>query len=96
LARNHSRSKIRGFYSTDAYAERAADWLDRQQVRESKKPFFLYLPFYAAHNPLQAPRKYLDRFGSIVNIKRRTLAAMLSAVDDAVGKVLGKLEENII
>ena len=73
-----------GFYTTDAYAERAVDWLERR----AEKPWFLYLPFNAQHAPLQAPPRYLDRFPVIKDPKRRTFAAMLSAMDDAVGRVL--------
>jgi arylsulfatase A-like enzyme len=77
------------FYTTDAYAERAVDWLGKQQG----KPFFLYLPFNAQHAPLQATKKYLDRFPHITDEKRRTFAAMMSAMDDAVGRVLAKVRE---
>ena len=49
------------FYTTDAYAERAVDWIDKNK----DKPKFLYLPFNAQHAPLQAPQKYLDRFPNI-------------------------------
>src|SRR5262245_27248260 len=38
------------FYTTDAYAERAVDFIERNKAR----PFFLYLPFNAQHAPLQA------------------------------------------
>jgi arylsulfatase A-like enzyme len=77
------------FYTTDAYAERAVDWLGKQQGQ----PFFLYLPFNAQHAPLQATKKYLDRFPNIQDEKRRTFAAMMSAMDDAVGRVLAKVRE---
>lgn len=75
------------FYTTDKYSERAVDWLGRNR----EKPWFLYLPFNAQHAPLQAPKKYLDRFTSITDEKRRTFAAMMSAMDDAVGAVLTKI-----
>jgi arylsulfatase A-like enzyme len=77
------------FYTTEAYAERAVDWISRQKG----KPFFLYLAFNAQHAPLQATKKYLDRFTHITDEKRRTFAAMMSALDDAVGKVLAKIRE---
>jgi arylsulfatase A-like enzyme len=77
------------FYATDAWAERAVDWIGKNK----DKPFFLYLPFNAQHAPLQAPKKYLDRFPGIADEKRRTFAAMMSAKDDAVGRVLAKLRE---
>jgi len=75
------------FYTTDAYAERAVDWLERHR----NEPWLLYLPFNAQHAPLQATKKYLDRFPNIADEKRRTFAAMLSAMDDAVGRVMGKV-----
>lgn len=77
------------FYTTDAYAERSVDWLERNK----NKPWFLYLPFNAQHAPLQAPKKYLDRFPAIENERRRLFAAMLSAQDDAVGRVMAKIRE---
>ena len=76
------------FYTTDAYGERAVDWIGKQ-----KGPYFLYLPFNAQHAPLQATKKYLDRFPNIKEEKRHTFAAMMSAMDDAVGKVLAKVKE---
>ncbi len=81
--------KDENFYTTDAYGERAVDWIGKQKGR----PFFLYLPFNAQHAPLQATKKYLDRFPGIQDEKRRTFAAMMSAMDDAVGKVLAKVRE---
>jgi arylsulfatase A-like enzyme len=77
------------FYTTDAYAERAVDWLEKNKT----KPWFLYLPFNAQHAPLQAPQKYLDRFPNIADEKRKLFAAMMSAMDDAVGRVLEKVRE---
>lgn len=85
------------FYSTDAYAERAVEWIESHRSH----PFLLYLPFNAQHGPLQAPQKYLDRFDRIENPKRKEFAAVLSAFDDAVGQVLAAikrhdLEENTL
>lgn len=77
------------FYTTDAYAERAVDWLERHK----NGPFFLYLPFNAQHAPLEATPKYLARFTHIADEKRRIFAAMMSAKDDAVGRVLAKIRE---
>jgi arylsulfatase A-like enzyme len=77
------------FYTTDAYGDRAVEWLEQHKAA----PWFLYLPFNAQHAPLQAPQKYLDRFANIQDEKRRTFAAMMSAMDDAVGRVLAKIRE---
>jgi len=77
-------------YLTDAFAREAAAFIEKHR----SGPFFLYLPFNAVHAPLQAIRKYSDRFADIKDEKRRTFAAMQSAMDDAVGVVLAKLREH--
>lgn len=76
-------------YLTDALSREAVSFVDRHRAQ----PFFLYLAYNAPHSPLQAPPKYLDRFRDVSDKKRQTMLAMLSAVDDGVGKILGKLRE---
>jgi len=78
------------FYTTDKYADRAVEFIDQHK----NEPWFLYLPFNAQHAPLQAPQKYLDRFSSIQDEKRKIFAAMMSAMDDAVGRVLDKVRQH--
>ncbi len=77
-------------YLTDAFGREACAFIDRHHAA----PFLLYLPFNAVHAPLQAADKYLQRFGQIADPNRRTHAAMLAAMDDNVGRVLGKLREH--
>jgi arylsulfatase A-like enzyme len=76
-------------YLTDAFTREAVAFIERHK----NEPFFLYLSYNAVHAPLQAPENYLSRFTQIKNKRRRTFAAMLSAMDDGVGQVLGKLRE---
>ena len=76
-------------YLTDALAREALSFIDRHK----SEPFFVYLPFNAVHAPMEAGQKYLDRFENIKDDLRRTHAAMLSAMDDAIGGVLNKLRE---
>lgn len=76
-------------YTTTDFAREAAAYIEKHRA----EPWFVYLPFNAVHAPLQAPEKYLERFKNISDEKRRTFAAMLSAMDDGVGTVLAKLHE---
>ncbi len=76
-------------YLTDDFSDEAVRFVERHK----DSPFFLYLAYNAPHGPLQATEKYLNRFSNIQNQKRRTYAAMVSAVDDGVGKLLAKLRE---
>jgi len=74
-------------YVTDALARESVEFIERNKQR----PFFLYLPTAAVHTPLAATPKYLDRFPDLKPLSRRTYAACLSAVDDAVGAIMAKL-----
>ena len=56
------------------------------------KPWFLYLAFNAPHTPMQARADQLARFASITDERRRTYAAMVATVDEAVGRILGALD----
>lgn len=75
-------------YLTDAFGREAAEF-----VRRSKgQPFLLYVAFNAVHNPMSAPKEYEDRFAELPP-DRRTYAAMVSAMDDAVGQIIQALNE---
>ncbi|WP_422083610.1 sulfatase [Ulvibacterium sp.] len=60
--------------------------------RNHDKPFFFYLPYYAPHVPLEATEKYLSRFPGDMPERRRYCLAMLSAIDDGVGKIKATLK----
>jgi len=60
---------------------------------DGKKPLFLYLAFTAPHTPFQAPKEYIDRYSHIADESRRKYAAMISVVDDEIGKVVAALEK---
>jgi arylsulfatase A-like enzyme len=47
----------------------------------------------APHAPYQAPQDYVDRYKAVVDEKRRTYAAMITALDDQVGRIVAALEK---
>ncbi len=75
-------------YLTDELSDRAVEFVSR----EHDAPFFLYLAYNAPHAPLQATDDYLERFSHIQDQKRRTYAAMVSAMDDGIGDVLDAVD----
>ena len=96
IMRNHEPVETKK-YLTDEFSDEAVSFIQTNK----DKPFFLYLSYNAPHSPLQASKKYLDRFPNIADEKRKTYAAMVSAVDDGVGQVMKtlaslKLEENTL
>ena len=72
-------------YLTDELSNEAVSFVERHHG--DSDPFFLYLAYNAPHTPMQATQKYLDRFPNLTG-KRQVYAAMLSAVDDGVGRLL--------
>ncbi len=75
-------------YLTDALSDHAVDFVRRRRDR----PFFLYLAYNAPHTPYQAPWRYRRRVAGIAG-DCRTYAAMISAVDDGVGRLVDTLRQ---
>lgn len=74
-------------YLTEAFTREAVDYIGRHK----DEPFFLYVAYNAPHTPLQATKKYLDRYRHVADRGQRIYAAMVSAVDDGVGDLRRKL-----
>ena len=90
IMRNNGRV-VEHEYLTDALSREAADFVERHA---EQTPFFLFLSYNAPHTPMQATEKYLSRFDHIDDEKRRTYAAMISAVDDGVGDLYETLDRH--
>ena len=78
-----------GKYFTELITDRAVDYVRRAAT--SDQPFLLYVPYNAPHYPMHAPKEYVDRFPDLPP-ERRIMAAMLAAVDDSVGAIIGELD----
>lgn len=87
LWRNWARVTGSDDYLTDVLGEEAVTFIERHR----DKPFFLYLAFNAPHVPLQAPKGLINQFVHLPDRKRRIYAAMVKAMDEAIGKVLKTL-----
>ena len=79
-------------YFTELIADKAIERLRVMvaEKRASGKPFLLYAPFNAPHYPMHAPKKYTERFAHLP-WDRRIMAAMISAIDDAIGAIMNEL-----
>ena len=94
---------LRGQYSTDLFANEACDFIRRH----ASGPWFVYLPFNATHYvgrqnvepgekvQWQAPAAALARHGCQPDEpdQRKRFQAVLTALDDAVGRVLDTVDE---
>lgn len=57
---NEIEHEISPMYKTDFITDYAIKWLD--QAFDKEDPFFLYLPYNAAHYPLQARQEDIDKY----------------------------------
>lgn len=77
-------------HTTEAFAAEAVAFIEANK----SKPFFLYVPFNAVHAPMQSTKRYLERFASEPDRKRRAHLAMLAALDDATGSIVDAIDKN--
>ncbi|CAG5124531.1 unnamed protein product, partial [Candidula unifasciata] len=82
--------EAKGGYSAEQYASRAEDII---RFHNTDSPLFLYLALQNVHTPLQVPQKYLDMYTNIEDENRRNLSAMVTALDDVVGRVVTALKQ---
>ena len=77
-------------YTTDLLADEAIRLL---KGRDRGRPVFLYLCFNAVHTPLMAPEALIRKYDHIEDLQRRTYAAMVDAMDAALGRVLSTIDD---
>ena len=87
--RNGKFLKENGYYTT-LIGDDAVKLINQQ---DPTKPFFLYFASLAPHAPFQAPEEYLKRYPDIQDKQRREYCAMISCLDDQVGRLVEALDK---
>jgi len=77
-------------YHLELIADFACTFINRFK----EQPFFFYLAFRGPHVPLDAPRKYTDRFPGPMPEERRKALGAISCIDDGIGKIMATLQKN--
>lgn len=78
-------------YATDLLAKAAVEFI---AGHDKTRPMFLYVPFNAPHTPAQAPEAYLAKYAHIQEKNPRIHAAMVTAMDDAIGRIIAALRQH--
>jgi arylsulfatase A-like enzyme len=82
-----------GEYITDRLGAEAVDFIRAH----AERPFFLYMPQFAVHTPIQAKKKLIDR--NLARVKagmhhtNAAYAAMVESMDQTVGRIRTTLDE---
>ena len=83
----------KGEYLTDRLTDEAIRFI--QENRE--RPFFVYLPHYAVHNPIQGKPELVEKYKAKAKPgeghHNPVYAAVIEAVDQGVGRIATALEE---
>lgn len=82
-----------GEYLTDREADEAIRFVELNRDR----PFFLSLPHYTVHTPLQAKKDKIEKYRAKADPdaaqRNPTYAAMIESLDESTGRILQRLEE---
>ncbi len=90
FSRQGSRVEIDA-YKTDVITDEAVRYIEKNRTAE--QPYFLVVAHHAPHVPLEATRAYLDRVANVADPMHRIYAAMVTALDDGLGKVLAAADD---
>jgi arylsulfatase A len=84
----------KGEYVTDRLTNEAIRFIDANV--EKSKPFFVYLPHFAVHLPLQAKQKLIKKYEAKIKPgdaqATASYAAMIDSVDQSVGRIRRELK----
>ena len=77
-----------GEFFPDLMVAEASDFIEQHR----DEPWFIYWPINTPHYPLQGTDKWREKYKSLPS-PRKEYAAFVSTTDEAIGKLLAKIEE---
>ncbi len=81
-----------GEYLTERLTDEAINFI----TDNKETPFFLYLPYFTVHTPLQGKKNLVEKYQTKINGDKRFNArygAMVESMDENVGRLLSALKE---
>jgi arylsulfatase A-like enzyme len=91
LYRNRTEVHEEGQYMTELVAREAVRFVEARGRPAGARPFLLYVPFNAPHFPMHAPQRFREMYANLPP-QRAIYAAMVAALDDAIGRILAALD----
>lgn len=96
----HSEVKIDkpdSLYSSDFITEKGIEFM--KKAVKDKKPFFLYLPYYLVHKPLEPKPEYLKHFQKKYKGNKELkeedikVLAMIKSLDESAGQIFQAIDD---
>ena len=86
---------LEGEYNADYTTRKGIDFMRKSVAAE--QPFFLYMPYYLVHKPLEPKPEYLkyfkEKYKEEFNEETLKVLAMIKSLDESVGQLLAALED---
>ena len=84
-----------GNYSTILLTDKAINYVENYDLESG--PMFMYMAHEAPHtanedDPMQAPQDVINRFDYIKNPVRKVMAAMMTVLDDQIGRLIQAID----
>lgn len=92
IEENGKQIKFDG-YVTDFLTDKAVQLISHQIEKKPDQPFFMYLSYTAPHGPMHGKPEIIEKFKNIKNEKRRIYAAMVTSLDEGIGRVIKTLRD---
>ncbi len=83
----------KGEHLPDRLTSEAINFIDTNKA----KPYFLYLPYYSVHTPLQGKEELIKKYrkvSKLADINQVKYAAMIKSLDNNIGRLTKYLETN--
>jgi arylsulfatase A-like enzyme len=85
------KDSFEGEYLTDRLTNEAIRFIERNKSQK----FFLYLPYFTVHSPLQATKDLVEKYENVEGAEGQNnpvYAAMVEAMDKNVGRIIATLD----
>lgn len=79
--------------TSETWGRKSIEFISNNNPKTTGKPFFLYLAFNAVHTPIVAKNETLVKLSYIENEKAKNYAGLIIEADEALGKVMNKIQE---
>jgi len=94
---HHLEDGPEGEYLTDRLTTEAIHFIEQNAPDKTGKPFFLYMPYFTVHTPLQGKEALIEKYREKEGCEGQNhavYAAMVESADQNIGRLMEALDKN--